>query len=86
MNQFNHRIAEFESLARLLDVEMEWVERNGVEPWVIVDLAGGEEAARRILSRSISAKYCIQGFEFGKYSANILRQDTVETCYRLTCF
>ena len=45
---------------------MEWVERNRVEPWVIVDLAEGEEAARRILSRSISAKYCIQGFELDK--------------------
>ena len=64
LNQFCHRIAEFESLARLLDVEMEWVERNGVEPWVIVDLAGGEEAAKRILSRSISAKYCIQGLDW----------------------
>ena len=58
-----HRIPEFESLAKLLNVKMEWVERNRVEPWVIVDMEeeGGEEAARRILSRSISAKYCIQG-------------------------
>ena len=57
------RIPEFESLAKLLNVKMEWVERHRVEPWVIVDMAeeGGEEAARRILSRSISAKYCIQG-------------------------
>ena len=40
---------------------MEWVERNTEEPWVIVDLTEGEEAAKRILSRSISTKYCIQG-------------------------
>ena len=43
---------------------MEWVERNKVEPWVIVDMKEGEEAARRILSRSISAKYCIQGIDW----------------------
>ena len=58
-----NRIAEFESLATLLNVKLEWVERNTVEPWVIVDLTegDGDEAAKRILSRSISTKYCIQG-------------------------
>ena len=56
-----NRIPEFESLAQLLNVKMEWVERSRVEPWVIVDLEEGEDAAKRILSRSISAKYCIQG-------------------------
>ena len=61
-----HRVPEFESLAKLLNVKMEWVERNKVEPWVIVDMKEGEEAARRILSRSISAKYCIQGTDLGK--------------------
>ena len=62
-----HRIPEFESLAKLLNVKMEWVERNRMEPWVIVDMAeNGEEAAKRILSRSISAKYCIQGIKLVK--------------------
>ena len=69
-----HRIPEFESLAKLLNVKMEWVERNRVEPWVIVDMAeNGEEAAKRILSRSISAKYCIQGMELGKKTGDRMR-------------
>lgn len=58
------RVAEFESLARIFDIELKWVEKTACdgseerEPWVVIDLAS-EEEAKKLISRSISTRYCV---------------------------
>ncbi len=59
---FDHlefRIPEFEAIADMLGIKMNWVDKNGTHPFVIVDLAS-EAEAKRLCSRSISTKYCIE--------------------------
>ncbi len=54
------RVPEFESVARIFGVSLDWAERSErTRPWVVLRL-GSEADARKILSRSISAKYCIE--------------------------
>ena len=59
---FDHlefRIPEFEALAKLLKIELNWVDKNQTHPWVILDLKSVEEACK-LCSRSISTKFCAQ--------------------------
>lgn len=53
------RIPEFEALGKLFEIPLNWVEKNEEEPWVILDLES-ENQAKKILSRSISTKYCVE--------------------------
>ena len=53
------RIPEFEALAKLLKIELHWVDKNQTHPWVILDLKSSEEACK-LCSRSISTKFCAQ--------------------------
>ena len=52
------RIPEFESLAKLFSVDLKWIFKNATHPWVIIDLRS-EEDAKKLISRSISAKFCV---------------------------
>ena len=56
-NQF--RLAEFEALAQVLDIELKWKFRSSQHPWIILDLPGPSEALK-INSRSISVKFCVE--------------------------
>lgn len=58
------RVPEFESLAEMLDVTLTWVEKTPEsgeerEPWVVIDLED-EAAAKKLISRSISTRFCIE--------------------------
>ena len=53
------RIPEFESLAKIFGIRLDWVEKNDRRPWVILDLPS-EAQARQIVSRSISTRYCVE--------------------------
>ncbi len=59
------RIPEFEAVASIFGIGIDWVEKNERRPWVIIDLAS-ESEARKILSRSLSAKYCVELFAEGR--------------------
>ena len=52
------RLAEFESLSSLLNVPLKWVFKSSEHPWVILDMANVQEA-QKIISRSVSVKYCL---------------------------
>ena len=57
---FDHlefRIPEFESLAQLLNIQLNWIDKNQTHPWVIIDLKSIEEA-KNLCARSISTKFC----------------------------
>merc|ERR1719186_565059 len=68
------RLAEFESLACLLDVPLVWVFKSSEHPWVVLDMASEQEALR-IISRSVSVKYCLhlwaEGNNFKEFHANL---------------
>eukprot|EP00092_Neocalanus_flemingeri_P020783 GFUD01022519.1.p1 GENE.GFUD01022519.1~~GFUD01022519.1.p1 ORF type:complete len:464 (+),score=144.27 GFUD01022519.1:285-1676(+) len=68
------RLAEFESLSCLLDVPLVWVFRSSEHPWVILDMASQKEAVR-IISRSISVKYCLhlwaEGNSYQEFHTNL---------------
>ena len=68
------RLAEFESLASLLDVTLVWVFKSSEHPWVILDMASEEEALK-IISRSVSAKYCLhlwaEGNSYQDFHSNL---------------
>eukprot|EP00092_Neocalanus_flemingeri_P091898 GFUD01116592.1.p1 GENE.GFUD01116592.1~~GFUD01116592.1.p1 ORF type:complete len:464 (-),score=155.06 GFUD01116592.1:133-1524(-) len=68
------RLAEFESLSCLLDVPLVWVFRSSEHPWVILDMASEQEAVK-IISRSISVKYCLHlwadGNSYQEFHSNL---------------
>jgi tRNA (guanine10-N2)-methyltransferase len=53
------RIPEFEALAKIFDVPLEWVERENRQPWVVLNLRT-EDDARKLLSRSVATKWCVE--------------------------
>lgn len=55
------RLPEFNALAELFNIkeQLSWVDNTIENPWVIIDLPN-EEAALKLISRSISTKYCVQ--------------------------
>ena len=59
------RLPEFESLSNLLDIPLNWVFRSSDYPWVILNLSS-EQEARKIISRSVSVKYCVHLWAEGK--------------------
>ena len=68
------RIPEFEALAELFDIELNWIEKNQTHPWVILDLPNLDQA-KTLCSRSISTKFCAQlwteAFNFDAFHTNI---------------
>jgi len=53
------RIPEFEALAKMFDLKLDWAEKNEEKPWVILNLASEEEASK-LLSRSVASKWCLE--------------------------
>lgn len=53
------RLPEFDALADLFHIELQWVDRNQSHPWVIIDLQSVGDALK-LCSRSISTKFCAQ--------------------------
>ena len=58
------RVPEFEAIARIFDIDLKWVEKtleSGAErePWVVIDL-DSEDTARKLISRSISTRFCVE--------------------------
>lgn len=53
------RIPEFEALAAMFDIPLNWIEKHEHKPWVILDLES-ELHARKLLSRIVSVKFCVQ--------------------------
>ncbi|XP_023327823.1 tRNA (guanine(10)-N2)-methyltransferase homolog [Eurytemora carolleeae] len=53
------RIPEFESICRVLKIQLNWIYKNDSHPWVVLELQSDNEA-KKILSRSISTKHCIK--------------------------
>ena len=68
------RLAEFESLADLLDVTLVWVFKSEEYPWVVLDMDSEQEAVK-IISRSVSVKYCLhlwaEGDSFQDFHNNL---------------
>jgi len=56
-NQF--RLAEFEALSEVLNIELKWKFKSSEHPWVVLDLPSQSEAVK-INSRSISVKFCVE--------------------------
>ena len=52
------RLVELESLATLFSISLEWVFKSDKYPWVVLDLPS-EEVAKKIISRSVSIRYCL---------------------------
>jgi len=52
------RLVELESLATLFSIHLEWVFKSDKYPWVVLDLPS-EEVAKKIISRSVSIRYCL---------------------------
>ena len=77
------RIPEFESLAEVLSIPLTWVFKSSDHPWVILDLAGGEEEAARLLTRSLSIKFCVelwaQGEGYSQFHTNLQQSSFVTT-------
>ena len=77
------RIPEFESLAEVLSIPLTWVFKSSDHPWVILDLAGGEEEAARLLTRSLSIKFCVelwaQGEGYSQFHTNLKQSSFVTT-------
>ncbi len=53
------RIPEFEAVSRIFDIPLRWEEKNDLKPWLILNL-DSDSQAKKILSRSVATKYCIQ--------------------------
>ena len=56
-NQF--RLQEFDALAEVFGLTLNWIFRSSDHPWVILDLNSEAEAAQ-LNSRSLSIKYCVE--------------------------
>ena len=71
-NQF--RIPEFEALSQVLNVPLTWTFKSSDHPWIILDLATEEEAVK-LLSRSVSVKFCVelwaQGAGYEEFHSNL---------------
>jgi len=52
------RLAELESLADLLNITLVWIFKSDEYPWVVLDMESEEEAVK-IISRSVSIKFCV---------------------------
>jgi len=63
--QLAFRIPEFESISKVLGIQLKWIEKNDELPWVIIELNSDDEA-KKLLSRSLSTKHCIQLWGEGK--------------------
>ena len=68
------RLVEIESLAALFGITLVWVFRSDKYPWVVLDLPG-EEVALKIISRSVSIKYCLhlwaEGDDYENFHNNL---------------
>jgi len=64
----NFRIPEFEAISKLFDIELNWIVKSDVLPWVIIDLS--EKDALKIISRSISVKFCVHVWAEGDSREN----------------
>ncbi|XP_040575850.1 tRNA (guanine(10)-N(2))-methyltransferase homolog [Lepeophtheirus salmonis] len=53
------RIPEFEAISNIFGLDLIWVHKSSEDPWVILDFPN-EDFVQKILSRSISVKYCIE--------------------------
>ena len=71
-NQF--RISEFEALSGVLNVPLSWTFKSSEHPWVVLNL-NTEEEALRLLSRSVSTKFCVelwaQGCGYKEFHSNL---------------
>lgn len=78
-NQF--RISEFESLSEVLSVPLSWTFKSSEHPWVLLDLASEEEALR-LLSRSVSTKFCVelwaQGSGYKEFHSNLKKSSFLQ--------
>jgi len=52
------RLAEFEAIGSLFNIQLRWIFKSDKYPWVIIDLEN-EEFARKLLSRSVATKFCV---------------------------
>jgi len=68
------RLIELESLAEVFGLSLVWVFRSDKYPWVVLDLTSEEEALK-IISRSVSIKYCLhlwaEGNTFEEFHDNL---------------
>jgi tRNA (guanine10-N2)-methyltransferase len=68
------RLPEFESLGRLFNIPLRWVFKSTSHPWIILDMDSVAQA-QLFLSRSLSAKYCVQlwaqGAGYPAFHANL---------------
>jgi tRNA (guanine10-N2)-methyltransferase len=53
------RIPEFEAIADSSGIVLKWIDKNSTFPWIILDLQN-ENEAKKICSRSISTKFCVE--------------------------
>ena len=71
-NQF--RLAEFEALSQVLNIELKWKFKSSDHPWVVLDLNSEAEAVK-INSRIISVKYCVElwaeGSSYKEFHSNL---------------
>lgn len=74
-NQF--RLAEFEALSRILNIELKWRFKSSEHPWVILDLSAQSDALK-INSRSISVKFCVELWAEGNNYKEF--HETLEHC------
>ncbi len=59
------RIAEFEAIAAVFQIDLDWVEKTEENPWVIIRL-DSEELAKKIASRSLATRFCVELWGDGK--------------------
>ena len=75
------RIPEFESIAEILNINLNWVFKSSQHPWVILDL-NSEEEAEQINSRSLSVKYCVElwaeGQGYSQFHTNLKQSPLAE--------
>ena len=58
-DHLDFRIPEFEAIAELFEIDLDWIDKNQTHPWVIINLKNDSEA-KQICSRSISTKICVK--------------------------